>query len=173
MFVKISKINGIEYVKIARSVRDKETKKVKQVIVKRLGKLEDLLKEDPNYIQNLKKYYSELSKQESQRKIELAKFGEIFMNFIEEDSDEINYTELTRVKRFDELENENLFDIEKIKEQFSNSSIEFEFFNYGNLVYKIIYEKLKLDKLMNSIKSTTQIKYDSIILFKILPIWES
>ncbi|UUD34729.1 hypothetical protein NPA07_02805 [Mycoplasmopsis caviae] len=54
MFVKISKINGIEYVKIARSVRDKETKKVKQVIVKRLGKLEDLLKEDPNYIQNLK-----------------------------------------------------------------------------------------------------------------------
>ncbi|UUD35727.1 IS1634 family transposase [Mycoplasmopsis caviae] len=160
MFVKISKINGIEYVKIARSVRDKETKKVKQVIVKRLGKLEDLLKEDPNYIQNLKKYYSELSKQESQRKIELAKFGEIFMNFIEEDSDEINYTELTRVKRFDELENENLFDIEKIKEQFSNSSTEFEFFNYGNLVYKIIYEKLKLDKLMNSIKSTTQIKYD-------------
>ncbi|UUD34728.1 hypothetical protein NPA07_05015 [Mycoplasmopsis caviae] len=82
------------------------------------------------------------------------------MNFIEEDSDEINYTELTRVKRFDELENENLFDIEKIKEQFSNSSTEFEFFNYGNLVYKIIYEKLKLDKLMNSIKSTTQIKYD-------------
>ncbi|UUD35135.1 hypothetical protein NPA07_05010 [Mycoplasmopsis caviae] len=39
MFVKISKINGIEYVKIARSVRDKETKRLNKLLLKDLVNL--------------------------------------------------------------------------------------------------------------------------------------
>ena len=56
--VQIIKKNNTQYVRIVESYRDKETKKPKIREIKFLGKLEDLIKDNPNFIEELKESVS-------------------------------------------------------------------------------------------------------------------
>ena len=59
MFIRISGKKGFEYVYVVASVREDKT--IKQKIIKKLGKLSDLTKDDPNAIEKLKAKYRELT----------------------------------------------------------------------------------------------------------------
>ena len=54
MFVQIRNTGGTDYVYIVRSVREKGKKNPHQETVQCLGRLEDRIKEDPEYIEKLK-----------------------------------------------------------------------------------------------------------------------
>ena len=59
MYISVTGKKGFEYVYVIESVR--EGKKTKHNIIKKLGKLSDLTKDDPNAIEKLKAKYRELT----------------------------------------------------------------------------------------------------------------
>ena len=59
MYISVTGKKGFEYVYVTESVR--EGKKTKHKIIKKLGKLSDLIKDDPNALEKLKAKYKELT----------------------------------------------------------------------------------------------------------------
>ena len=59
MFIRISGRKGFEYVYVVASVREGKT--IKQKIIKKLGKLSDIIKDDPNALVKLKAKYKDLT----------------------------------------------------------------------------------------------------------------
>ena len=86
MYIKITKNQkGIEYVYLVEGYRDKHGKP-KQRKVKTYGRLNDLLKKDPNIISNLKKQASETIKKDDDKVVHAD-----FSKSILETSKTVNY----------------------------------------------------------------------------------
>ncbi|MBO6257808.1 MAG: IS1634 family transposase [Succinivibrio sp.] len=70
MFIRISGRKGFEYVYVVASVR--EGKNIKQKIIKKLGKLSDIIKDDPNALDKLKAKYKDLTADSIEEKTQKA-----------------------------------------------------------------------------------------------------
>ncbi|TNK89220.1 transposase, partial [Mycoplasmopsis pullorum] len=66
--VQIIKKNNTKYVRVVESYWDKEVKKPKIREVKFLGKLEDLTKDNPNFIEELKEQVSSKKRQKQKNR---------------------------------------------------------------------------------------------------------
>ncbi|UUD34778.1 hypothetical protein NPA07_03060 [Mycoplasmopsis caviae] len=142
MYVKVSKVAGKEYVQICHSVRIKGTNKTKQVVIEKLGLLSKLQEENPNILEDLKNKYQGLRNE--------ARDNELLKYRVHKSIDVLFDTEFNERNEFkDKLTYEE--NAEKVK----NSSKK-----YGNLLYKTIYKKLKLDEYFDLKSKEFLFRYD-------------
>ncbi|QGZ97557.1 hypothetical protein GE118_01945 [Mycoplasma sp. NEAQ87857] len=133
MFVKISKVSGVEYVTLVESKWDKVKKKAVHKVVQRLGKKEDLIANDPLAIEKLKEKCKK-----SKAKISEAN------QLVSDVMDSLIHNVLL-------ADNETL-----------------ETKCYGNLIYKKIFNTLKLDKFFNKMNKNYQTKYSLVDIVEFL-----
>ncbi|VDR41660.1 IS1634 family transposase [Mycoplasmopsis caviae] len=143
MYVKVSKVAGKEYVQICHSVRIKGTNKTKQVVIEKLGLLSKLQEENPNILEDLKNKYQGLRNE--------ARDNELLKYRVHKSIDALFDTEFNERNEFkDKLTYEEK--AEKSKKIVRKK--------YGNLLYKTIYKKLKLDEYFDLKSKEFLFRYD-------------
>jgi hypothetical protein len=145
MSIKINKErNGTHTVLLVKSVRKPGAKYPSTVTLKSFGKLEDLIKKDPDIIEKLKAEYDI----KNQRLYEYIKVP------LSEVLDLKNSYNDTVHNIFDQADkqNENPYEDEK-------PLIQPKVFNVGYLILEKIYKQLKIDEFLDSVQSNRKIKF--------------